>query len=787
MQPAQNQQPPYHALPPNAAWWAAAVLAMAPASAFAAELPQDATPAQVYGADEASGAAQPEGQAVELVIEGRRSSQTKVFRLDRSIHSTDQRRTAETQPESTAAATVQLPGAVGQMTNRGAGSPLLRGLIGPQNLIMIDGLRFNNATFRTGPNQYLAVIDLSAVDRMELLLGPGGVMYGSDAMGGVIGLHLPPLPRFGGADPPALRLWTQYGSADSTGAVGGQASWSRGPLALEAGGAWRDHGTLQTGEGSTARASDYRQWGWHARAALQLSDQWTLQGTVLQNAIEGAGRTDDLGKGLLRTYDNGDVFGWLEARRESSEGILRYLRVAAVAHRMTETGNNVRCTLQNKVVPSLDTCAAQALEVARETPAELPAAVTRQDELQDAVTTVGALATARLSLLDNDLQLTTGAEAWFDRVESSARQRLHTASPTSWKPLGRGNYSDGSTYAQLGLYGHADYTAWRGANWLAVLNGGARAGWVQAAADAVPSVGDARFSLPILAATAGAVLNRQDQLAIFANFSTGLRAPNLQETTVLGNTGDQFEVPNATLQAERIAAVELGVRVRALGFSGQVAGFYSAVSDFIDRETVKAADYPSYAIDAAKLGCAALGDAKCQGVSRRVNLGTATIAGTEVTLRTPSVAGVQAWLAGTYLQGESTANDLTQPLRRLPPANGSAGLRWASADKALYAEPWIRAAATQSELNSGDTKDLRICENPAVPGTVLPAGTCRGTPGWATVNLRAGYRWNAQLVALRAMRIDVDAGNLLDVRYRLHGSGIDAPGRGVTATLTGEW
>ena len=79
MQPAQNQQPPYHALPPNAAWWAAAVLAMAPASAFAAELPQDATPAQVYGADEASGAAQPEGQAVELVIEGRRSSQTKVF------------------------------------------------------------------------------------------------------------------------------------------------------------------------------------------------------------------------------------------------------------------------------------------------------------------------------------------------------------------------------------------------------------------------------------------------------------------------------------------------------------------------------------------------------------------------------------------------------------------------------------------------------------------------------------------------------------------------------------
>ena len=42
-------------------------------------------------------------------------------------------------------------------------------------------------------------------------------------------------------------------------------------------------------------------------------------------------------------------------------------------------------------------------------------------------------------------------------------------------------------------------------------------------------------------------------------------------------------------------------------------------------------------------------------------------------------------------------------------------------------------------------------------------------------------------LAAKVLRIDVDAGNLLDVRYRLHGSGIDSPGRGVTATLTGEW
>lgn len=788
MDQTRAQTRPHHPRPPKAALMAAAVLAMAPIAGHAADLPEDVSPVDGYGAAYSgaslTGAEAPEA---ELVVEGRRAGQTKVFRLDRSVHTVDQRRMAETQPESLAGAVAQLPGAVGQVTNRGAGSPLLRGLIGPQNLILVEGLRFNTATFRTGPNQYLATLDLSAIDRIELLLGPGGVMYGSDAMGGVIGLHLPALPSFGGNGRPALQLWTQYGSADSTGAAGGQFSWSRGPLALQAGGAWRDHGTLQTGEGTVARASDYRQWGWHARAALQLPDEWTLQAAVLQNAIEGAGRTDDLGRGLLRTYDNGDIFAWLEARRQVNEGVLRYLRLALVAHRQSEVGQAVRCTLKNKVVPNLDTCAADALVVARETPAELPDSVTRQDETADVVTSVGALATARLSFLRDDLRVTAGAEAWLDRVESTARQRLHGAATGPWKVLTRGNYSDGSTYAQLGAYAHADYTAWRNDNWSALVNAGARAGWVQAAAAAVPSIGDAQYSLPIVAVTAGAVLNQSDRFAIFSNFSTGLRAPNLQETTVLGNTGDQFEVPNANLQAEQIASAEVGVRIRAGGFSGQVAGFHSAVSDFIDRETVKAAEYGAYGIDAAKLGCTAIGDAKCQGVSRRSNRGTAAITGTEFALRSPAMAGIQAWLAGTWLKGESTDGTVTQPLRRSPPATGSAGIRWASGNKAFYFEPWVRAAATQDELNAGDTKDLRICENSAVPGTPMAPGTCTGTAGWVTLNARAGYRWDARLAAVRTMRLDVDAGNLQDVRYRVHGSGIDAPGRGVTATLTGEW
>ena len=72
-----------------------------------------------------------------------------------------------------------------QKTNHGGGSPFIRGLTGYYTLILTDGIRFNNSTFRSGPNQYLVTIDQSTLQRMEVLRGQGSVQYGSDAIGGV--------------------------------------------------------------------------------------------------------------------------------------------------------------------------------------------------------------------------------------------------------------------------------------------------------------------------------------------------------------------------------------------------------------------------------------------------------------------------------------------------------------------------------------------------------------------------------------------------------------------------
>ena len=88
-------------------------------------------------------------------------------------------------PMSTPDAMSMMPGVWMQKTNHGGGSPFIRGLTGYQTLMLVDGIRFNNSTFRSGPNQYVNTIDPMTLQNIEVLRGQGSVQYGSDAIGGV--------------------------------------------------------------------------------------------------------------------------------------------------------------------------------------------------------------------------------------------------------------------------------------------------------------------------------------------------------------------------------------------------------------------------------------------------------------------------------------------------------------------------------------------------------------------------------------------------------------------------
>src|SRR4030095_6684818 len=73
-----------------------------------------------------------------------------------------------------------------QKSQLGGGSPVIHGFETNKVLIVVDGIRMNNAIYRGGHLQNVITLDNAAIERLEILYGPGSVMYGSDALGGVM-------------------------------------------------------------------------------------------------------------------------------------------------------------------------------------------------------------------------------------------------------------------------------------------------------------------------------------------------------------------------------------------------------------------------------------------------------------------------------------------------------------------------------------------------------------------------------------------------------------------------
>jgi hemoglobin/transferrin/lactoferrin receptor protein len=90
-------------------------------------------------------------------------------------------------PSQTAADILMETGNIAvQKTQAGGGSPILRGFEANKILLVVDGVRMNNAIYRSGHLQNSITIDHAILERTEVIFGPSSLIYGSDALGGVI-------------------------------------------------------------------------------------------------------------------------------------------------------------------------------------------------------------------------------------------------------------------------------------------------------------------------------------------------------------------------------------------------------------------------------------------------------------------------------------------------------------------------------------------------------------------------------------------------------------------------
>jgi outer membrane receptor protein involved in Fe transport len=155
------------------------------------------------------------------------------------------------------------PGVMLQKTTAGGGSVYLSGLLGNYCLLLVDGIRLNNSTLRSGPNQYLNTIGPGEVERIEIVQGAGSVLYGSDAVGGVVNV-ITRSPRWESSRAPAVILTGQTGGSDSRRLGSLELSQKLGPFAAQVNLSGARYGNLRGGDSTGVQ----RPTGYAARGAM---------------------------------------------------------------------------------------------------------------------------------------------------------------------------------------------------------------------------------------------------------------------------------------------------------------------------------------------------------------------------------------------------------------------------------------------------------------------------------------------------------------------------------------
>jgi len=155
-----------------------------------------------------------------------------------------------------------IPAVMVQKTGYGQGSPYIRGFTAFRNLFLVDGVRLNNAVFRDGPNQYWNTVDALSIDRVEIVKGPGSVLYGSDSIGGTVNVLTKGPTGYGEGFNAGGRLSYRLSSAERSqiGRVEAWSTWDH-TFGLYVGGSVKHFGDLEGGAGvGTQDETGYHEW-----------------------------------------------------------------------------------------------------------------------------------------------------------------------------------------------------------------------------------------------------------------------------------------------------------------------------------------------------------------------------------------------------------------------------------------------------------------------------------------------------------------------------------------------
>ncbi|TND07673.1 MAG: iron complex outermembrane recepter protein [Bacteroidetes bacterium] len=653
-----------------------------------------------------------------------------------------------------------------QKSQMGGSSPVLRGFEANKVLIVVDGVRMNNAIYRAGHLQNVITLDPNMLDRTEVIFGPSSVIYGSDALGGVMHFYTrKPVVRSDEKTEVSGNAFvrTSHASNEKTGHVDFNIGLKK--LAFLTSVTFSDFGDLRAGNLRNPYDTAFGKRYFYVTQVngvdtMMRNEDWNVQ------KYTGYSQMDLNEKILFRQGDK--IIHLLNLQYSNSSNVPRYDRLTDMSGgnlRFAEWNYGPQKRLFGSYTLSLNTPEGKAFshgtvilawqDIDEERITRRFKNNNRTSQFEEvSVISVNA---DFLKKIGEKQQLNYGLEAVTNDVQSKA---MTTDITTGTVTDAAERYPDGGSKMNSGAVYVAHQIKFSDK---VILSEGLRyslvtleSNWVDTAFFPFPFT-SAKMNNGAVSGNVALVLMPCKGWRFNLLASTGFRAPNVDDMgKFFDSSPGNVVVPNPGLKPEYAWNGEIGVTKTINEMARmEVSYFYTVLTNAI---VIK--DFTFNGSDSV------LYDGSMSRVQAAQNVNTAWIQGIAGAFTADfnehfSMRSTVNWTYGRY---EDLDNDTIVPMDHIPPMFGRTGLVYKTKNFEMEGYTLYNGWKRLKDYSPSGEDNQQYA-------------TVAGTPAWYTLNARAAYQFG------KFVRLSVALENITDLHYRHFASGVSSPGRNLVVSL----
>ncbi len=709
-------------------------------------------------------------------------NEAKRSRIAEQVEIIKAKQIAQISPQTSADLLANIPGIKVQKSQFGGGSPVLRGMESNRVLLVVDGVRLNNAIYRKGHLQNSITVAPFLLDKTEVVFGPTSVMYGSDALGGVIHYYTK-TPKLSSEKKVKSSLFSRFSTINNeiTNVVSAELSFPKWASFTSV--SYTDFGDLVMGEN---RLHGFTDWGKVYFYSENMNGNYAENPTENKNTSlqrnTNHSQTDILQKFYVPFSKNTDFK--FNIQYSTSSDIPRFDRLTEYKDGSLKFaewyyGPQQRLLLspQLKINPKKSWMQSGTITLGYQNIKE-----SRIQRKFNSLERSYREEEVDVFSVNGDFMVTTaknrnlgyGFEVAYNDVSSTSFGKVLQVENGNITGFDgdfavQSRYPDGgSSYLSSALY--IDYR--QDLSKKSTLNTGARltntqlsATWLDDTFINLPQ-SDFDVSNTSLTATLGYVYKPNKTWQLNAVLSSGFRSPNLDDVGKVREKNGDVTVPNTQLKPEQAYSLEMGFfkYFNKRKFKAGVNAYYTLLTNYIYREDFMLNGSSTITYDGEE-----------GNIVANVNKGEAYVAGF-----TASYFGKLSdkWTtSGSVTYTEGKAYDTNLPMSSIPPLFGNFDVNYKFSKFEAGANLRFNAKKNIEDYNLEEGIDNQN-QTPIInPDAENDVDKYYGTPSWATVGLFTKYTVNKNF-ALQARLT-----NIFDEHYKEFASSISAPGRNLSLSL----